>query len=80
MLICSIRLAYLSFDWLNILIASVIMTIILFASATDNWWNMGYLFVIFFLYGFASLLWSYMIALFAKSQLSAFAITAGSQG
>ncbi|KAF2690427.1 putative ABC transporter [Lentithecium fluviatile CBS 122367] len=72
-------LAYLSFDWLNILITSVIMTIILVASAPDNWWNAGYLFVVLFLYGFASLLWSYMVALFAKSQLSAFAIAAGLQ-
>ncbi|KAF1955737.1 putative ABC transporter [Byssothecium circinans] len=72
-------LAYLSFDWLNILITSVIMTIILVASASSNWWHAGYLFVVLFLYGYASLLWSYMVSLFAKSQLSAFAIAAGSQ-
>lgn len=55
------------------------MTIILVASASDNWWNAGYLFVVLFLYGLASLLWSYMVALFAKSQLSAFAVAAGVQ-
>ena len=55
------------------------MTIILAASAADNWWNIGYLFVVLFLYGMASLLWSYMVSLFAKSQLAAFAISAGSQ-
>jgi len=55
------------------------MTIILAASTADNWWNIGYLFVVLFLYGMASLLWSYMVALFAKSQLAAFAIAAGSQ-
>lgn len=72
-------LAYLSFDWLNIFIASGIMTIILVASTPDNFWNIGYLFVVLFLYGLASLLWSYIVALFAKSQLAAFAIAAGIQ-
>jgi ATP-binding cassette subfamily A (ABC1) protein 3 len=71
--------AYLSFDWLNIFVTSSIMTIILAASAADNWWNIGCLFVVLFLYGMASLLWSYMVSLFAKSQLAAFAIAAGSQ-
>jgi hypothetical protein len=73
------RLAYLCFDWLNILITSVIMIIILIASAPDNWWNPGYLFVVLFLYGITSLLWAYVISLFAKSQLAAFAISAGLQ-
>ncbi|KAF2032632.1 ABC transporter [Setomelanomma holmii] len=72
-------LAYLCFDWLNILITSVIMIIILVASAPHNWWNPGYLFVVLFLYGITSLLWAYMISLVAKSQLAAFAIAAGSQ-
>lgn len=72
-------LAYLSFDWLNILCGSVLMTIILATSTPDNWWNIGYLFIVLFLYGLASLLWAYMIALVAKSQLSAFAVAAGTQ-
>jgi ATP-binding cassette subfamily A (ABC1) protein 3 len=55
------------------------MIIILAASTPDNWWNIGYLFVVLFLYGMASLLWAYMISLVAKSQLAAFAIAAGSQ-
>jgi ATP-binding cassette subfamily A (ABC1) protein 3 len=71
--------AYLTFDWLNILVTSSIMTVILAASSSKNWWHIGYLFVVLFLYGMASLLWSYMVALFAKSQLAAFAIAAGSQ-
>ncbi|KAF2473758.1 ABC transporter [Lindgomyces ingoldianus] len=72
-------LAYTAFDWFNILITSVIITIILAASTANNWWNISYLFVVLFLYGLAALLWSYMIAKFAKSQLAAFAIAAGSQ-
>lgn len=71
--------AYLSFDWLNILVASGIMTIILATSNPDNWWNIGYLFVVLSLYGLASLLWSYIVSLFAKSQLASFAIAAGFQ-
>ncbi len=43
------------------------------------WWHIGYLFVVLFLYGLASVLWAYMISLFAKSQLAAFAIAAGTQ-
>ncbi|KAH8728745.1 putative ABC transporter [Phaeosphaeriaceae sp. PMI808] len=72
-------LAYLCFDWLNVLVTSVVMIIILAASTPNNWWHVGYLFVVLFLYGLTSLLWAYMISLFAKSQLSAFAISAGSQ-
>ena len=55
------------------------MTIILAASASHNFWSIGFLFIVLFLYGLASLLWSYIIALFAKSQLAAFAIAAGTQ-
>ncbi|KAF2744246.1 putative ABC transporter [Sporormia fimetaria CBS 119925] len=72
-------LAYLTFDWLNVLVASGIMTIILATAAPKNWWHIGYLFVVLFLYGMASLLFSYIISLVAKSQLSAFAIAAGIQ-
>ena len=72
-------LAYLSFDWFNIVIGSGIMTAILAGATPENWWNIGYLFVVLFLYGLASVLWAYMISLFAKSQLAAFAIAAGSQ-
>lgn len=75
----SYRLAYLCFDWLNILITSVIIIIVLVASSSNNWWNPGYLFVVLFLYGITSLLWAYVISLFAKSQLAAFAISAGQQ-
>lgn len=72
-------LAYLAFDWFNILLASALMTIILAVSAPDNWWNVRYLFIVLFLYGLASLLWSYLISLVAKSQLAAFAVAAGTQ-
>lgn len=73
------RLAYLCFDWLNVLVTSVIIIIILAASTPNNWWHVGYLFVVLFLYGLTSLLWAYTISLLAKSQLAAFAISAGSQ-
>ncbi|KAF2188242.1 P-loop containing nucleoside triphosphate hydrolase protein [Zopfia rhizophila CBS 207.26] len=73
-------LAYLAFDWLNTFLAGVFIIIILAATTSNNWWNISYLFVVLILYGMASVLWSYMIALFAKSQLAAFALAAGSQG
>jgi hypothetical protein len=72
-------LAYLSFDWINTLMVSVFITIIIAAAANDAWWHLPYLFVVLFLYGLASVLWSYMISLWARSPLSAFAIAAGVQ-
>ncbi|KAF2808309.1 putative ABC transporter [Mytilinidion resinicola] len=72
-------LAYLSFDWANTLLVSVFITAIMTAAANDAWWNLPYLFIVLFLYGFASVLWSYVVSLWARSQLSAFAISAGSQ-
>ncbi|KAF2493864.1 hypothetical protein BU16DRAFT_58020 [Lophium mytilinum] len=72
-------LAYLSFDWAITLLVSVFITIIMAAAAKNAWWNLPYLFVVLFLYGAASVLWSYMVSLWARSQLSAFAISAGSQ-
>ncbi|OCK78942.1 ABC transporter, partial [Lepidopterella palustris CBS 459.81] len=72
-------LAYLSFDWLIALLVSVFVTVIMAGAAKNAWWNLPYLFIILFLYGLASILWSYMISLLARSQLSGFAIAAGTQ-
>ncbi|KAI9668995.1 MAG: hypothetical protein M1817_005152 [Caeruleum heppii] len=71
-------MAYAMFDFCIVIVASVI-AIIIFATATDVWYHVGYLFVVFLLYGLASTLLSYVISLFAKSQLSAYAIAAGGQ-
>lgn len=73
-------LAYLSFDFIPILIVSVVGSIIMVASTHDIWYHFGYLFLIIVLYGIASILLAYNISLIAKSQLSAFAFVAGGQG
>ncbi|KIV93068.1 hypothetical protein PV10_04313 [Exophiala mesophila] len=71
-------LAYTSFDFIIVLLASAIATVI-FRAVTDVWYHIEYLFVVFFLYGLASTLLSYVISLFARSQLAAFAFAAGGQ-
>ena len=71
-------LAYVSFDFLIVLATSV-LSVIIFRGVTNIWYHLEYLFVVFFLYGLASTLLSYVISLFAKSQLAAFAFAAGGQ-
>lgn len=71
-------LAYTSFDFVIVLLASA-MAIVIFRAVTDVWYHIEYLFVVFFLYGLASTLLSYVISLFARSQLAAFAFAAGGQ-
>ncbi|KAJ5317694.1 hypothetical protein N7508_002202 [Penicillium antarcticum] len=71
-------LAYLSFDFCVVLLASV-LGIIIFRAASDVWYHAEYLFVVFFLYGLCSTFLSYLVSLVAKSQLAAFAFAAGMQ-
>ena len=68
-------LAYITFDFL-IVLASSVLSIIIFAAVSSVWYHIEYLFVVFFLYGLAAALQSYVISLFSKSQLAAFAIAA----
>lgn len=72
-------LAYLLFDFISILLVSVIASIIMVAATGDIWYNFGYLFLVIVLYGIASILLAYNVSLIAKSQLSAFAFVAGGQ-
>lgn len=71
-------LAYVSFDFL-IVLAGSILSIAIFVGVSGAWYYPGYLFVVFFLYGLASILLAYVISLFARSQLAAFAFCAGGQ-
>jgi ATP-binding cassette, subfamily A (ABC1), member 3 len=71
-------LAYMSFDFI-IVVATSILTTIIFRAVSNVWYHLEYLFVVFFLYGLASTLLSYVISLFSRSQLAAFAFAAGSQ-
>ena len=70
--------AYLAFDFM-IVIATSVLTIIIFRGASNAWYHAEYLFVVLFLYGIASTLLSYVISLFSRSQLAAFAFAAGGQ-
>ena len=70
--------AYLTFDFVIVLAISV-LAIVIFRAVSDAWYGIGYLFVVLFLYGIASTLLSYVISLFARSQLAAFAFAAGGQ-
>ncbi|KAL8909004.1 MAG: hypothetical protein Q9207_000455 [Kuettlingeria erythrocarpa] len=70
--------AYISFDFLIVLAVSVV-SVVVFRGVTDQWYHLEYLFVVLFCYGLASTLLSYVISLFSRSQLAAFAIAAGYQ-
>jgi ABC-type multidrug transport system ATPase subunit len=71
-------LAYLIFDFLNVLVSSTVIVII-FAAASSIWYHIGYLFIVFTLFGLASILLSYVVSLFARTQLSAYAFAAAGQ-
>ncbi|KAL8935627.1 MAG: hypothetical protein Q9216_005333 [Gyalolechia sp. 2 TL-2023] len=70
--------AYVTFDFI-IVVAVSVLSIIIFRGVTDQWYHLEYLFVALFCYGLASTLLSYVISLFARSQLAAFAVAAGYQ-
>ena len=70
--------AYLTFDFLIVLAISVLATII-FAASSDVWFHVGYVFPVLFLYGLSSTLLSYLVSLFANSQLASFAFAAAGQ-
>ncbi|KAJ4299000.1 hypothetical protein N0V90_004244 [Kalmusia sp. IMI 367209] len=69
-------LAYLVFDFAFIVLISFV-SIIIFGATVDIWYAIGYILLIMLLYGIAASLYSYVVSLFAASQLAAFAITAG---
>ena len=71
-------LAYTGFDFLFVLVGSAI-AIILFRAVTDIWYGLGQLFVVFVFYGLTATLVSYVISLFSRSQLAAFAWAAAFQ-
>lgn len=72
------RLAYLTFDFLFVLVASAAITII-FQAISDIWYHIGYFFVVLMLYGLASTALAYVISLMVRSQLAAFAFAAAGQ-
>lgn len=71
-------LAYISFDFIIAVVSSIVVTII-FRVTSDVFYGIGYLFLVMVLYGFTAILFSYVVSMFATSQLATFAIAAGSQ-
>ncbi|KFA77674.1 hypothetical protein S40288_02710 [Stachybotrys chartarum IBT 40288] len=71
-------IAHLSFDFAITLLAMVIC-IVVYAAASDIWYNVGYLFPVFLLYGLASILLAYVISLVTGSALATFAATTAYQ-
>ncbi len=70
--------SHIGFDF-AIVIVSMGITTAIFAASSNVWYHVGYLFVIFTLYGLATTLLSYVISLFCNTQLSTYAFGAGSQ-
>ncbi|KAK8177410.1 hypothetical protein IWX90DRAFT_420950 [Phyllosticta citrichinensis] len=56
--------AYLAFDGCFVLLISAVVTVI-YVGVSGAWYAPGYLFVVFFLYGLASVLLAYVLAAFA---------------
>ncbi|KAK4454013.1 putative transporter [Podospora aff. communis PSN243] len=71
-------LAHTAFDFLLVLVSTAIV-IGLLAGLADLWYHVGYLFLIFLLYGLASILLAYNISIVSTNQLSAYAFTAAGQ-
>ena len=61
-------LAYIVWDFSFVFVGSA-LSIALLSTATGAWYNLSYLFVVFCLYGLASILYGYVISLLAKSQV-----------
>ncbi|KID99557.1 ABC transporter-like protein, partial [Metarhizium majus ARSEF 297] len=71
--------AHLLFDTCIILVSMALIAII-FATTSDIWYHPGYLFPVFMLYGMVTILWSYLFSLVCKSALATYAATAVLQG
>ncbi|KAK5624427.1 hypothetical protein RRF57_000143 [Xylaria bambusicola] len=65
--------AYWVFDSFFVIIVAVVCTVLI-APATE-WFGVGYLFVVQALYGFAAILFSYLVSFVARSQPAAFAFS-----
>ncbi|KAG5657980.1 hypothetical protein KAF25_006931 [Fusarium avenaceum] len=66
--------SFVAFDLIFVTIIASLGTLALSADV-ENWYSVGYMFPVMWLYGIASMLWSYIISLYAKSELGAFGLT-----
>ncbi|EME85254.1 ABC transporter, ABC-A family [Pseudocercospora fijiensis CIRAD86] len=71
---CPLWTAYALFDSCFLLLIAVLVTAIWLANGY-NWYGLGYMLVVFLFYGCAATAYSYVISLFAPSQLAAIAMT-----
>jgi ATP-binding cassette, subfamily A (ABC1), member 3 len=71
--------SYALFDFLFVIVIAAACTIII-SIQSPHWFAAGYMFPVLALYGFAATLFGYVVSIFARSQLAAFAYTAGAQG
>lgn len=71
--------AYLALDFTIALVATAV-AVGLWAALSNVWYHLGYVFVVFFLYGLASTILAYFVSLFAGTQLASFAWAAAYQG
>jgi ATP-binding cassette subfamily A (ABC1) protein 3 len=72
-------LAYLAFDFSIVLFSTSMVGIVFAAVAGGVWYQLGYLYLCLVLYGITAILLAYIVSLYAKTQLSAFAFAAGGQ-
>ena len=72
-------LAYTGFDFIFVLVGSGLAIAILAGVRSQIFYSLGHLFVVFVLYGLTATLFSYVVSLFARSQLAAFATAAAYQ-
>lgn len=70
--------AYIAFDFFFIVVISVVACAIWSLQYT-GWYYLGVVFLVFLLFGLASTSLSYVVSLFATSQLATFAFTVGLQ-
>lgn len=70
--------SYALFDFLFVLVNAIVCTIII-SVQSPNWFSAGYMFPVLALYGLSATLFGYLISIFARSQLAAFAYAAGAQ-
>ena len=70
----SLWTAHALFDLMFVLVISI-LTVVIWITQWSGWYGIGYMFVVFFLYGLASTTFSYVISKLVKSQVAALAIT-----
>jgi ATP-binding cassette subfamily A (ABC1) protein 3 len=72
-------IAYTLFDFCIVLLVSAVTVIIYAASAPAAFYGIGYVFLVFMLYGLSATLMAYVVSLFTTSQLATFAFASGGQ-